>query len=120
MRKPPTRRSNSRALVEAVEGRQLLSATLNPATHLLTVNGTAGNDNVTIDIAGDKVKVTEGAVVKYFPKIQVTSIAVNGFGGHDNLKATNAVYQPMVMKGGEGNDNLRGGSGADKIYGENG
>ena len=45
-------------LFESLESRRLMSVSLNPTTHLLTVNGSGGDDTIKLTVVGTSLKVT--------------------------------------------------------------
>ncbi|MDB5294374.1 MAG: calcium-binding protein [Phycisphaerales bacterium] len=112
--------------IETLEVRQLMSATLNPATHLLTVNGTGGNDviNVALSADGKKVVVTQNGATQSFLKSQVTKIKASGYAGNDDISIGTTVKIPAELHAGPGpgpvnylkGETLRGGGGNDALY----
>lgn len=106
--------------IETLEGRQLMSVTLDPATHVLTATGTAGNDQILVSPAGSNLKVTVNGKAATFPKAKVAKIVLNGLGGNDSLRSSNAVTVPTTLNGGAGADYLLGGGGDDRLNGGDG
>lgn len=126
--------------IEGLEQRALLSATL--AGGVLTVTGTAGNDNIQIRHGKDETTgaaqvvviesvrpATKGETpaaptVTRFATASVTSIVVNAGDGNDRVWLKGNRRNPFAVKatinGGLGNDRLAGGGGADVISGDAG
>ena len=101
-------------------------ATFTPAQGVLTVSGTVGDDNITInrDAAG-KILVNGGAVAVSGgpPTVANTSlIQVFGQGGNDTitLAEANGALPKSNLSGGAGNDVLVGGTGDDLLFGQAG
>ena len=114
------------ALVEPLEPRTLLSATLS-AKGTLVADGTAGND--TIAISRDpkrftKILVTIDGVGVKFPSGSVKRIEMTGQGGADRLTLNDSLgiisARGATLLGGDGNDTLVGGLAAATFDGGNG
>lgn len=89
---------------------------------ILYINGTSGNDTITIDDAGPNLKVTINGQSSYFGRASIKGIGVLGNDGDDKIdnnsddnNASRAVF--MVAYGGNGNDDLRGSAGFDFLKG---
>jgi Ca2+-binding RTX toxin-like protein len=126
--------------IEGLEQRALLSASLSGG--VLTVTGTAGNDNVQIRNGKDgttgaaQVVVIESVrpttrgekpaapTVTRFDKASVTSIVVNAGDGDDRVWLKGNRKNPFTVKatinGGAGDDRLAGAAGIDTINGDAG
>lgn len=103
--------------IETLESRRLMSVSLNAVSHLLTVNGTAGDDVIKVAVVGDKVRVTDNGVVSNFLKSKVTKIAVFAKDGTDQVAVESSVFLPTELHTGAGGyDEVKGGSGKDTIY----
>jgi Ca2+-binding RTX toxin-like protein len=102
---------------ENLEARRYLSASLDPATKLLTVTGTSKNDLIRVAIANVNLQVTINGVTAKFPLKKVGSILVNALAGNDDVDIYNNVMLPATLHGGDGNDKLGGGGGDDDIDG---
>src|SRR5689334_7301242 len=104
------------ACVDALEGRTLLSASL--VNGVLTANGTAGNDDLRVDLASNgKLSVTLNGVSQgQFDPAAVSSIVLNGLDGDDQLRVGSNV-RGARLNGGNGNDALTGGTGNDTLDG---
>jgi len=94
------------------------------AADTVTVNGTAGNDTVTVASSGASVVVnglaakvtlagTEGAL---------DSLTVNGLGGNDTINASGlkAGLVNLTINGGDGDDKITGSQGNDTVFGGRG
>lgn len=125
-------------LIESLENRQLLSASLVNGT--LTTTGKATADNIYVTIgAGNKINVYEdwkitgsfsaGSVKKincsvgdgndyvYIGSIGAIPATIDGGKGNDNIAGG---YGNDIITGGDGDDTLNGGPGNDKVDGGNG
>jgi len=108
----------------AANPKEVISASFDPTTGVLTVSGDDLNNNITIsrDAAG-AILVNAGAVAIKGGTSTVantTLIQVYGRGGNDQLSLdeTNGALPRASMTGGQGNDILTGGSGDDQLSGE--
>ncbi len=92
----------------------------------LVVNGDA-SDLVNIDgsPAADTMAVLADATGTFYDggfdilvaPSALAQVRVNGLGGDDTITASTAVLVPLVLDGGDGNDQILGGSGADQLVG---
>jgi uncharacterized protein YkwD len=99
--------------VEALELRDC-PATANLFNGVLTVQGTSGNDSITIARSGNWVSVAGQSFSFWsFSRVVVTT------GGGDDV-IVDLTDKSAVIYGGDGNDTIRGGTGRDKIYGGRG
>jgi Ca2+-binding RTX toxin-like protein len=110
-------------LVESLEARQLMSASLDPVTKVLTINGSTRNDVITVSKVGDQLKVTENGVSKLFTASKVGRIKAFGNAGVDRITVDQAVTTPAELHAGPGGGGffpetevLRGGGGNDTLY----
>lgn len=109
--------------IEPLESRRLMSASLDTVTQVLTVQGSAGNDVITIkkDAIGTLI-VKENQSQKFFPLILVKTMVIKGGYGADTITVDPAVGIPATIRTGGGLlaegqfDTVRGGSGSDTIY----
>lgn len=122
------RSSNYGSEFECLERRTLLtaSAVFASATGVLTVTGDAQDNTLTVarDAAGN-INVNGGAIAIQggtATVANVTQIQMFGLGGNDTLALdeTNGALPKANMFGGDGNDTLIGGSGADQLFGQDG
>ena len=124
----PSSRRRRRLSLESLETRwtPAVTASFSPGTGLLTVNGDAQANNITISRnAAGTLLVNNGVVAITGGKATVSNTAkiqVDGKDGNDTitLDETNGALPVAVLNGGAGHDRLTGGSGADKIYGQEG
>ncbi|WP_165245007.1 hypothetical protein [Paludisphaera soli] len=124
IRRPRPDRRQAVSLVEALEGRRLMAAsiTLNPTTQVLTITGTASRDYLLAREIGNQISVDaydgNGVLTNKtsFAKSSVSKIVMNGLGGDDTLVAQ-PVSMPVALNGGDGNDALYGGAGDDTLEG---
>src|SRR5436190_24017636 len=111
--------------IESLEYRRLLAVTasFNPATGILTVNGDALANTITVSRnAAGTVLVNGGAVAVQGGTPTVTNTAliqVFGLGGNDviTMNEANGALPHANLFGGDGNDVVTGGPGADLILG---
>src|SRR5262249_10522741 len=102
-----------------------IHASFNPATGVLTETGDNNGNTITtsLDAAG-QILVNGGAVSidgGQAPVANTTNtIVVSGGNGDDTISLGNAALPPAQLFGGNGNDVLIGGSGADQLFGGNG
>jgi Ca2+-binding RTX toxin-like protein len=92
-------------------------------TDSVTVNGTAGDDALTV--AGDSSGVTVSglqAQVAIRHQEPTDKLDVNGLGGNDTISATGLANGAIsdTLEGGDGNDTIAGGAGAETLTGGNG
>jgi Ca2+-binding RTX toxin-like protein len=113
--------------MQPLEGRRLLSgATLSGG--VLTVEGTAGPDEIEVQIRADepnvvKVEINNLNFEREFDRASVQRIVVNAFAGNDSVeigKDDEPVSIRAEINGGTGNDFLDGGASGDIIRGEGG
>lgn len=121
-------------LIQQLEDRRMLSATVSGG--VLTVEGTSGNDQITVSLSSDGTTLTVSeAKARRFGRsgkattttftladTPVNSIVVNAGAGNDTVNLRGATRRAELgiaatLNGGDGNDNLRGGSLADALNG---
>ncbi len=93
-------------------------ANLDPLTGILNVQGTSGNDTITVNSDGsghDVVNVNNLAAVN-FNSVAVQKIAIHALQGDDAVTVSKILTTDASIYGGAGNDTLMGGSGNDYIY----
>ena len=112
-----------KSMIEALEGRQLLSASVGLTAGMLTVTGTAGADVVKFERAGPSgslLRVRAGgrsALVNY---ASVTSIRVNTLAGNDVIDFDDdrgRITKPTSIDAGDGHDRVDAAAGPDTILG---
>jgi hypothetical protein len=113
----PARSQYSPTLIEQLEARQMLAANL--AGGVLTVGGTAGNDNIKVNIAAGRIVVHLNSTIKTFTVGSVQQLVVNGNNGNDKINVVSPTPN-TVINGGAGDDNIKGSGGADLISGGDG
>jgi Ca2+-binding RTX toxin-like protein len=92
-------------------------------TDSVIVNGTNGNDAITVSGDASGVAVSGlPAVVAIQHQEPTDQLAVNGLGGNDAISATALPAQAIALTadGGAGNDTLAGGAGVEKLLGGDG
>ena len=106
---------------ECLESRRLLSVSLNSTTHLLTVNGTGGDDTIKLTVSGTNLKVTLNNANSTFPLSKVSKITVNAGAGGDTVTLDPSVKIGATINTGAGSpnislhDSVQGGGGNDTI-----
>jgi Ca2+-binding RTX toxin-like protein len=87
---------------------------------VLRYSGTAGDD--TIDVVANGTEATVVAATTSRVDALVESLVVQGFDGNDTITGTGnlASLTTLTEDGGDGNDTLRGGNGADLLLGGRG
>jgi Ca2+-binding RTX toxin-like protein len=119
--------------IDALESRRLLSATLE-ATRTLVINGTPGNDILSVDLdlgpqKEERLRVTEnGVVTGTFTKADVTDMLIFCGDGDDHVRIGSGGFKnsfasvdtPTQVDGGNGNDQIEGGAGNDSLSGGGG
>jgi uncharacterized protein YkwD len=145
-----TTRKKARPQLEQLEDRTLLAGniSLNPATGVLTIRGTAAADRATVSVTATQVSVTISGGARgsaTFAASQVQSILFLGNAGNDRfLNYSNVAAWVFggggrdyfqggggddyldgsagndTLVGGAGNDVLRGWAGDDQLYGQDG
>jgi Ca2+-binding RTX toxin-like protein len=92
-------------------------------TDTVTVNGTTGSDNITLENSGDEITVSGlAAQVTIDHADKGDLLVVNGLGGDDVIDASNlaAGHINLALNGGTGNDVLIGSHGNDTVFGGTG
>lgn len=87
---------------------------------VLTITGTNGNDWVEVERVGNQYRVKANFLTGsgvYFNVNSVQSILVNVLDGNDDVEIGSTVLIPATLNGGDGNDELSGGNGANTING---
>src|SRR5436305_973725 len=102
-------------MFESLESRLFLSASV--VNGVLTVTGTDNADHIIIIQQKQSVLVHEGSHLTRFNQFSrithVSQIIVNALGGNDTIKITSRIG--ATVDGGDGNDLIIGGSGADVL-----
>jgi len=108
----------SPSLIEQLEARQMLAATLSGG--VLTVNGGSGADNIGVTLSGNNIVVhLNRSRAKNFARSAVKQLIVNGGAGNDKINVTGPIPN-VVLNGGAGNDRILGTGGPDLIFGGDG
>lgn len=85
----------------------------------LVVNGTSGNDTLSVLMNGGIITTTTNGVVWRYQNTLTNSVVVNAGDGNDTVNAS-TNQKPTTLYGGAGNDTLTGGTGNDTLYGGDG
>src|SRR2546421_855132 len=105
--------------LEQLENRRLMSATL--VNGVVTVIGTAGDDNITVSYRSDTKWFNVGVNGQgtSFGHAHVDRIIIFGLAGNDMISASHVEgFKPgIIIKGGEGNDYIKGGRNRDLLIG---
>src|SRR5580765_3856581 len=97
--------SLSNAVFHALEPRFLLTSTLD-GSGLLTIDGTGGNDDISVAISNDILTVSLYAANDGsfdLTQTPVTSIQISGTDGDDSISLA-TINIPATLSGGDGND----------------
>jgi Ca2+-binding RTX toxin-like protein len=116
MGKGSVMKHNFTGMIEELEGRRMLSASISGG--ILRVAGTKHADVIEVSRSGSSIDVTINGVNKVFNASGVTGVIVKAGGGNDLVR--NRTSLPALLLGGAGNDTLVGGSGSDTISGGTG
>jgi Ca2+-binding RTX toxin-like protein len=108
--------SSKQTIVESLETRTLMSATL--ADGLLTVTGTDAAETIRVEQEGSRIYAYVGDVRDSFRASRVQTIRVDALGGDDTVQIE--VKRNSRIQGGAGDDTISGGSGHDTIDGDQG
>lgn len=106
---------------ESLESRRLMSVSLNPTTHLLTINGTGADDTIHVTVVGTNLKVTLNNANSSFALTKVAKILVNAGPGNDSVTLEQTVKIGATINTGaggpglSGQDLVQGGGGNDTI-----
>src|SRR5262245_1216499 len=86
----------------------------------LSVEGTSGNDQITVSHSGSQITVS--GVPNSFNASSVQVLRVNGQSGNDNISINlfPTDHIDVLVHGGLGNDVIRGSALADKLFGDEG
>jgi len=106
--------------VDALESRRLLTSAVD-ASGLLSVDGTAGNDDIALAVSNNVLTVTLNSVADGTFDLSVTPITgiqINGMDGDDSISMA-LIPIAATLSGGNGNDTLVGGAASDFLSGGN-
>ncbi|MFO0807245.1 MAG: calcium-binding protein [Gemmataceae bacterium] len=84
---------------------------------ILTINGTNGDDTITVSQTSTQIKVTVATVTTNFSAFSTRLVVVFGYNGSDSIDLSGLACPARVF-GGWGQDTILGGRGHDLIYGE--
>lgn len=82
----------------------------------LIVDGTSGNDKITVGVAAGKLNVAVNTKKSSYAASGVKKLYINGLAGNDTV-TLNAGVIGALIDGGAGNDTLNGGTGNDTLDG---
>lgn len=114
-------RPESRLIVESLEGRIVLAASIgfDARQGVLSIMGSDGDDAALVGKQGSNIvaslTTSTGTITKSVPASQVRSLSFSGLAGNDSF--TNNTNVSCKADGGLGNDTLRGGTGVDQLLG---
>ncbi|WP_217283812.1 beta strand repeat-containing protein [Pseudaquabacterium terrae] len=99
----------------------LNGTTTDAAADSVTVQGTAGNDVITLSLRNGSLVVSGLATEVVIDNFEIDNdrITINGLGGNDVIDASqiNAAALQLTVDAGDGNDIVVGGNGADTLAG---
>jgi hypothetical protein len=101
-------------ILEPLEARQLLSATLDGGN--LIVTGTSADDQILVKALGSSIRVTLNGQTTSFLRSNVQSITVFAAEGNDHV-VLRRIDLPAALCGGDGADTLSGGANDDTLVG---
>jgi hypothetical protein len=95
---------------------------------VLTVQGGAADDRITVTAASGQITATLGTASGSFPVASVQRVELFGAGGNDSISVGDGVPATLLdggdgndgLTGGDANDTLRGGAGDDGLVGQGG
>ncbi len=95
---------------------------------VLTINGSSGNDAITIDEKSGRFNVTMNGIARSYSTSGVTRVLIFAGDGNDTVTIGSGVPATYidggagndVLNGGDGNDTLTGGAGKNLMYGNGG
>ena len=105
-------RGAAAGVFEMLEDRRLFS--------VLTVDGTAGNDVISVYTSGTDIVVNNNGALSSHAAASVDQVIVNGLAGADRVSGTVGVQKSMTIYGGAGDDSLCGGGANDFLVGGDG
>lgn len=85
----------------------------------LVINGTSGNDRVSVTDSGTSVSVNFNGQVRLFNRNLIRAIEFDGGPGNDVIDTSRSSI-PLIALGGLGDDTLAGGGGNDALFGGGG
>lgn len=98
---------------------QSVADPLRPGETMLLINGSSGNDTITVNRSGAGYIVTLNGVNS--PVLAATSrIVIFGFAGKDRITVASNITLDSLIDGGSSNDTITGGAGDDTVYGGDG
>jgi hypothetical protein len=107
---------STKNLVERLEGRLLMAATLRGGN--LNITGTPDDDTMSVALSGAGIDVTINGQVQSFSADGLTrGIRANGGAGDDEISIDSGISVNARMTGGKGDDTMQGGGGNDLIKG---
>lgn len=114
-----------RPVIDRLESRLMLSAVVLDDDGVLSIQGTPGDDTVTVRpyAKGKGIKVIDGDEVHRFDAKAVKRIVFDGGAGDDSFRVLNmrgTVTTPVEARGGAGDDVLSAGAGDDTLFGGDG
>ena len=101
-------------------GLRLYATGTSPAPLPLVINGSEGDDIISVRASGDVIIYSVGGAETSVLAAEVSSIIINALGGADNIAVEAAFTIGVTIYGGAGNDSISGCSGDDLIYGDDG
>ena len=91
-------------------------------TETIKVHGTDGGDNLSASVVGSNIEVqtTEHGSFNFSPIGNISQIEFRGHGGNDIISADQSITNWVLIHGGAGNDDIRGGGADNVLYGNEG
>ena len=107
-------------MIEPLEHRRHLSATLEAEDATIRVEGNDGDDLITVAKRGRRIIITENGVRTAFDAAGVFTVDVRSGEGDDRVIALGRFYLKLAVLGGDGDDVIIGASGNDQLIGSGG
>jgi hemolysin type calcium-binding protein len=107
-------------MIEPLEHRRYLSATLEAEDATIRVEGNDGDDIITVVKRGGRIVVTENRVRTTFDAAGVSTVDVRSGAGDDRVIALGRFDLRLVVLGGDGDDVIIGALGNDQLIGASG
>ncbi|MGH7175970.1 MAG: hypothetical protein ACREJC_01195, partial [Tepidisphaeraceae bacterium] len=104
-------------MLDKLEPRRLLSASFDSNTGVLTIDGSTGNDVITLTQSAGNITVTiqPENFSQQFSTTGMNGIQINCDTGDDSVNMPDAIVVNATIQGSDGADSLRAGGGDDSI-----
>src|SRR5687767_6506280 len=106
-------------MLEGLERRFLMAASISLVKGQLNVIGTSAADDIEISQSGGVTTINDGGLITEINR-PVSHIVLLGKSGNDRLVVQDSIVVDANIDGGDGDDFMRGGGGPDRIAGGKG